>query len=155
MPRLKLVDREATESPALCELFLEIAGLRGKVLNLHRALAVQPASLSPFMAMSRYVRDQSELSPQLREFVTLAVGFALGSSYEIAHHLPIARRMGVDPAKLDALAGRAKDSVAYTSAEAALVVGVHEVIDDHRLTDNSYAELRRHFSQPHSRWCSW
>lgn len=148
MPRLTLVDPDAAESPALRELFLEIAGLRGRVLNLHRAVAIQPAALSAFMAMSRYVRDESALSPQLREFLTLAVGFALGSDYEIGHHLPIARRVGVEAAKLDALAGGAKDSAAYTPAERALVVAVHEVVDEHQLTDNCYAELRRHFSEP-------
>ncbi|HLZ09805.1 MAG TPA: carboxymuconolactone decarboxylase family protein [Chloroflexota bacterium] len=96
-------DAAASVIPDLPALFAEIAGLRGSVLNLYRALANQPPALRAFMGMSHYVRDNSSLDPALRELAILATGHSLNVPYEKYHHLPLARRAGVSDAKLAAL----------------------------------------------------
>ncbi len=94
---------ELSESPGaseLAELFSSLAGLRGSVHNLQRALANQPSALRAFMGMSRYVRDESSLAPRLRELAVLAVSYAHNVPYEIHYHVPAARRAGVSEQQL-------------------------------------------------------
>ena len=71
MARVPYVDAiEGVSPPDLVALYRDIAGLRGSVLNLNRALGNQPAALRAFMAMSRYIRDDAALPANLRELAT-------------------------------------------------------------------------------------
>ena len=64
MARLEYVESGA--SPAVDDLFAEVARMGRPVLNLYRALANQPPALSAFLEMSRYVRAASSLEPGMR-----------------------------------------------------------------------------------------
>lgn len=103
MARVPYVSEDtAANDPQLKDLYDDAAGRRGSVLNLYKAIANQPGALRAHLAMSRYVRDDSSLPPDLRELAILVTGFALDSEYEQEHHLAAARRAGVDEAKLAA-----------------------------------------------------
>lgn len=103
MARVPYADpSESLEQSDLAELYSIVAGLRGSVHNLQRALANQPAALRAFMGMSRYVRDESSLAPRLRELAVLATAYVHDVSYEIHYHVPAARRAGVSEQQLAA-----------------------------------------------------
>jgi alkylhydroperoxidase family enzyme len=71
--------------------------------NIFRALMNAPALLDAFLSYANALRDDSELSPRLRELAILTVGYATGSQYEIAHHQSHALKAGVTPGQLAAI----------------------------------------------------
>lgn len=85
-------------------LYSDIAGMGRSVANLYKVLANQPPALAAFLEMSRYVRSSSSLDPGLRELAILATAYEFKQDYEIAHHVEAARREGVPPPKLAAVA---------------------------------------------------
>lgn len=72
--------------------------------NIFRALAHAPELLDAFLSYANAMRDRSELSPKLRELAILAVGHAVGSDYEIAHHYSHGLKAGLTEAQIDSVA---------------------------------------------------
>ena len=91
-------------SPDVDRVFEEVERLGRPVLNLYRVLANQPAALSAFLEMSRYVRADSSLEPGLRELVILATAHELDQRYEIVHHTEAGLRAGLTGEKIAAVA---------------------------------------------------
>ncbi|HEX5416331.1 MAG TPA: carboxymuconolactone decarboxylase family protein [Chloroflexota bacterium] len=133
------------EDAEVAELYREIAGLRGSVLNLYRALANQPEALRAFMGVSRYVRDAASLDPALRELAILATAYALDVPYEKFHHLPAARRAGVAESKLAAFPAW-RGSAAFGEAERAVLAYADEVARRRDVAPDTFATLRRFLS---------
>jgi alkylhydroperoxidase family enzyme len=128
-------------------LYDHITALRGGLLNLYRVLANQPPALRAFMGMSRYVRDENSLPPQLRELAILATAYALDVEYERVHHLAAAARVGVPEAKLrDLAAWRRSD--AYTAQERAVMAYAEDVARSRRVSDETFADVCRHLAPP-------
>ncbi|TMJ10126.1 MAG: carboxymuconolactone decarboxylase family protein [Bacillati bacterium ANGP1] len=100
MARLPYVMESGVANPDLKSLYDEISRVQGSVLNLYRILGNQPAALRAFMTMSRYVRHQSPLRPQLRELAVLVTATVLEVDYERVHHLAAARKAGIPEPKL-------------------------------------------------------
>src|SRR5205809_827574 len=98
MARVPYVDAPTAPNDAasrrLADLYAEIGGLRGSVLNLYRALANQPPALRAFMAMSRYVRDDAELPANLRELAVLATFEALRARLPLPQVVDLALTVG-------------------------------------------------------------
>ena len=129
--------------PELASVFAEIAGSRGIVSNVMRALAHAPEGLRRFAQVGDYARYGSSLSDRAREIVILLTG--RGLPYAWAHHAPIARQAGVSEAELAALqAGRVPESFGPT--EAALARFVLALAPGQEVPDPVFAELRRHMS---------
>ncbi len=133
------------DKPELADLYRDIAGLRGSVHNLHRALANHPAALQAFMGMSRYIRDESSLSPRLRELAILATGYALGVAYEIHHHLRAARRVGVPENQLAAFPNWSAADC-FDPKERAVLAYADQVARTRHVDDATFAALRDHLS---------
>lgn len=158
MARLPYVMEDAPLPEDLRALYAEITRLRGGLLNLYRILANQPAALRAFMGMSRYIRDESTLDPQLRELAILVTAYALDVEYERVHHLAAAAKAGVPEAKLRDLAAW-RGSAAYTEQERAVMAYAEEVARSRRATEATFGELRRHLSAPQvvdlALTCAW
>lgn len=138
---------EPSASLELAELYSDIAGLRGSVHNLQRALGNNPAALSAFMAMSRYIRGGSSLPPQLRELAVLVVAHAQNVQYEIFYHVPAARRAGVPDEQLAAF----PDWVAsdrFSPIERAVMSYANQVARQLDVDDATFERLRAHLSMP-------
>jgi alkylhydroperoxidase family enzyme len=143
--RVPYVDPGSTnENPDLAELYISIADLRGSVHHLHRTLANQPVALRAFMGMSRYVRDDSQLDPKLRELAILATGHALDVAYEKHHHVRAARRVGVDEAKIQAFP-RWWESDLFGETERAVLGYADQVARSRDVSDETFAILCEHF----------
>ena len=80
MARLPLVDESA--SPEVAAVYQEIAGSRGRILNVFRGLGHAPEGLRRLAALGEYARFQSRLSERLRELVILATARANACQYE-------------------------------------------------------------------------
>jgi 4-carboxymuconolactone decarboxylase len=139
MARVPYVDNA---DGSLDGLYAEIAGLRGMVFNLHRALANQPEALRAFMVMSRYVRDDAALSPRLRELAILATAYAVDAPYEKFHHIPIARRLGVTEEQLAAFPDWAA-SDAFDLTDRVVLAYAEQAARSRDVEDAVFAELRQ------------
>lgn len=140
MARLPYVDPDGAP-PDLARLFSDIAHLRGSVHNLHRELANQPAALRAFMGTSRYVRDDADLAPRLRELAVLATAYALDVPYERFHHVPAARRVGVTEEQLAAFpAWRA--APVFDRTERAVLDYADQVARTRSVDDAAFSALR-------------
>jgi alkylhydroperoxidase family enzyme len=142
MARVPYIDAiDGVSPPDLVALYAGIAGLRGSVVNLYRALGNQPAALRAFMGMSRYIRDDADLPDTLRELAVLATGYALDAAYEIYHHVPIARRVGVGEAQLAAFPDWAA-SDAFDETERAVLAYADQVARTRTVDDATWAALQ-------------
>ncbi len=148
MARVPYVDPwEPSVGPELSELFSSIAGLRGSVHNLQRALANNPAALRAYLGMSRYVRDESSLAPRLRELAVLAVAHVQNVPYEIHYHVPAARRAGVPEEQIAAFPNWAA-SDRFDAVERAVLTYADQVARRLEVDDEVFEELKRHLSLP-------
>jgi 4-carboxymuconolactone decarboxylase len=144
MARLEYVESGA--SPAVDDLFAEVARMGRPVLNLYRALANQPPALAAFLEMSRYVRAASSLEPGMRELVILATAHELGQAYEVAHHTEAATRAGVPPEKIAAVAPGASLDALWAAERCAVEFARQAAVT--RTCDNvTFARLQSLFSR--------
>jgi len=113
--------------------------------NIFRALAHAPALLDAFLSYANALRDGSELDPKLRELAILAVGHAVDSEYEIAHHQSHARKAGVTADQLANVASF-DTSTAFDAVERAVMRLARESTVNVHVSDEHWAEVRADLS---------
>jgi AhpD family alkylhydroperoxidase len=101
MARVSLAD---PADPALKPLADRIAAERGEVLELYRVLLHSPPVADGWRALMTAIRQQTTLPGALREMIIVRIAHLNGAGYEAEQHVPIARREGVTPEQLAALA---------------------------------------------------
>ena len=90
-------------------MLAEIAGSRGWVSNVMRALAHAPEGLRRFAHLGDYARYHTALSDRQREIVILITG--RGIDYAQTHHGPLGRQAGLSEAELTEIgAGQVPES---------------------------------------------
>lgn len=136
MPRVPLADFE----PALKK---RLEALWGTPPNLYRALANHPPLVAVWTEFSKVLRHDTRTPRALRELVILRGAQLVGSEYEWAQHLAMARRSGVREAQIAALASWRSSPEFDAREKAALALG--EAVSACRVTDEVYAEAMRHF----------
>ena len=145
MAKLPYVMESEVTDANLKSLYDEITRLRGSLLNLYRLLGNQPPALRAFMTMSRYVRNQSSLRPQLRELAVLVTASVLEVDYERIHHLAEARKIGVPEPKLRDISTW-RSSTVYAPVERAVMAYADQVARSRRVDEATVDELRLYLS---------
>jgi 4-carboxymuconolactone decarboxylase len=142
LPYLQAAD--SAEPQEIERIYSEIRGMGREVLHLYEVLANQPHALEAFLAMSRYIRDDSSLRPEIREIAILATARALDSEYEIALHRAAALRAGVAQGKIDSiLSGTTGD---LEPDERVVVMYALQMARERTVDDSTFAQLKSHFS---------
>jgi alkylhydroperoxidase family enzyme len=136
MSRVPLAEFE----PALKE---RLEALWGTPPNLYRALANHPALVAAWTEFSKMLRHDTRTPRALRELVILRGGQLMGSEYEWAQHLPMARKAGVREAQIQNLQSW-KTSPEFDAREKA-ALALAEAVTQGRVTDEVYAQALRHF----------
>jgi alkylhydroperoxidase family enzyme len=115
------------------------------VLNIFRTLARAPKALTRFNAWGGYVLSRrNDLPAREREIVILRVGFLCKSGYEFTQHTRIGLDAGLTDAEIENIK-RGADA-GWSPADAALIKAADELVGDHFISDATWAELGRHFS---------
>lgn len=144
MARLPYVEQTADGDPEAQQMLAAIAGERGRAFGVYRMLANSPGVLENVYGLARYLWNDSRLEPQLQELIILRVAQLTQCSYEWSRHRDVARRIGVDQAKVDALADWSSQLGCYSAVEQAAL----RVADEETLQIEAGAEaidgLRRH-----------
>ena len=119
----------------------------GPVLNIFRTLAHAPKALSRFNAWGGYVLSRrNDLTARDREIVILRTGYLCKSGYEWTQHVRIGLREGLTEDEI----ARIKQGAAapgWSAADAALIRAADELHADQFITDQTWADLRRHYSE--------
>lgn len=144
MARLPLVNED--DSAEAAAVYEEIAGSRGRVLNVFRSLGHAPEGLRRLAALGEYARFQTRVSDRLRELVILTTARANGCQYEWTQHAPLALRSGVAQEEIDAInAGEVPGGL--SAVDEAAVRYVQELGRDRRVSEATFAALRAHLDE--------
>jgi hypothetical protein len=120
---------DAPPMPVVLELFAQHLPLSGSWL--------------PFTEMLS--GPEARLVPALRELAILRVAWRTGSGYEWRAHRRMGSEAGLSTAQIDAIADGPEAEV-WSPLEAALLRATDEMIDQHRVGDETWAELTEHFA---------
>jgi len=144
MPRIEPVPLEASGD---LRPMLEAAESRmGFVPNSQRILAHRPEILRAFRQLADAINGPSAtIERQLRNLIAQMASRAAGCGYCMAHTAHSAARSGISAEKEEAL-WEFETSPLYSAAErAALRVARGAALVPNAVTDEDFAELRRHF----------
>lgn len=119
--------------------------LWGTPPNLYRCLANHPKLVAAWAEFARAIRYESRTPRELRELLILRGAQLMGSEYEWAQHLRMARSNGVRETQIAALSGWRASSEFDAREKAALALA--EAVTHGRVDDDIYQEARRHFDE--------
>ncbi|MCR5877341.1 carboxymuconolactone decarboxylase family protein [Phenylobacterium sp. J367] len=118
----------------------------GPLLNIFRTLARAPKALSRFNAWGGYVLSRrNDLPAREREIVILRIGYLCRSGYEFTQHTRIGLNSGLSADEIEKIK-RGADA-GWSDADAALIRASDELHADQFITEPTWTELRRHFSE--------
>jgi alkylhydroperoxidase family enzyme len=136
MPRTPLAEFEPAMQKRLEKLW-------SSPPNLYKALANHPPLLGAWSEFSRVLRHESRTPRELRELLILRGAQVMGSEYEWAQHLRMARRAGVREAQIAALSGWRTSPEFEAKEKAALALA--EAVTRGEVSDEVYREATQHF----------
>lgn len=99
-------------------------------INLFRMLANAPALIGPTLRLGEAILTKSELDPALRELAILHVARLTGTEYEWVQHQEIARLIGVDDDKIQAVSDGDLTSDVFEQRELLTLRIVGHVLED-------------------------
>lgn len=142
-PRIPPLPREEW-SDAARDVFALLEGPAaretGSRSNTIMALAQHPALAVASLKFGGYVLGKSTLSQRQRELIVLRVAARYGSPYQWAHHVVIARKLGLGDPELTALRAGGAAPV-WSRADQALLTATEQLFDSGRIDDATWAVL--------------
>jgi len=142
MARLPLIDPEKTSG----DVRTSFDKMPVK-LNIFKMMAHAEANFIPAMRFANSILFRQKLSHINRELLILQVAQRQGGVYEWRQHVPIALGVGVTQAQIDCLEQGNYTGAAFSAAERALLAFGRETIDNVRVPDAVFADMRAHFSE--------
>jgi alkylhydroperoxidase family enzyme len=148
VPPLELRDIDADTVARLCSSFPRAdkffadsgAPPMPRVLGL---LARHPRIGGPWLGFSGALLDGGVLPARTRELVILATARRTGATYVWDEHLPMAVAAGLTPD--DVVAIETNGAHDWAAADLALLRAVEELVDLHRVGDDTWRVLAGHF----------
>jgi uncharacterized peroxidase-related enzyme len=147
-PRPRLVPLPVDHSPELKESFDAVAKNLGFVPNSVLIMQRKPKIVKAFAQMAAGVWDpESKVDRGFKRLVAHVASRAAGCQYCMAHTVGGAARLGVEESKLAAI-WEYQSSPLYTAAErVALDFAFAAGVVPNAVTEDSFAELRRYWSE--------
>lgn len=116
----------------------------GRVLNVFGTLAHHPELFRSWLGFANHVLTRTTLPPRERELAILRVGWLCRSHYEWGQHVLVARAVGLRDDEITRVPA-GPDAPGWSAREAAVLRAADELHRDSRVSDATWAELRRHF----------
>ena len=110
------------------------------VPNALATMLYHPAIVGPWLAYNQVLLAGLRLSARARELMVLRVAWRTHSRYEWVQHLALAARFDITREDADAIAG-GTDAATWTPLERDFVAAVDQLIDRHRIDDETWARL--------------
>ena len=152
MARVRMIKPEDAD-PDTRELYADVVKQWGRVSNFSQVLAHQPAALQGWMLPNASIRlDNVKSNPdyvKIQQLVIIKTSALNGSAYCMSHNVPLARKMGLTQAQIEAAQGsdymssRVLDERQKAAIRWAEAVTVMQARDD----DAAFAAMQKHFSE--------
>ena len=143
MPRLPSVPADLAEPRDVVDAVRARRG--GTLLNLDRVLLHSPPVAMGWNALLGAIRQQTVLSPRLRELAMCGVAALNGADYEWTHHAPLFLAAGGTPEQLEALRDPERalaGAVPFDAAERAAIALTVEMTRTVEVADATFAAVR-------------
>jgi alkylhydroperoxidase family enzyme len=138
VPRLPLLPAEP-DDPVVAKVYEAFHREKRAPIALYRTLAHAPQMLQAYAGLARGLRYDATTARALRELAILRTARLVGSTYEWAHHVPMAKAAGVRDDQIAAMTDW-RESDALDEREKTVLRCVDE-IHEHAVTDESFAAL--------------
>jgi alkylhydroperoxidase family enzyme len=145
MARISLLNEESA-APELRETFRRMTEKGRPVLNLFKIMAHSPQVGYQFLRLGNAILFRGVVPPHLRELAILRVGHINKAVYEWSQHVPIALRVGVRQAQIDALP-QWENSIEFSDTEKAILRYTDEETLNIRVKDETFAAVRAILSE--------
>jgi len=145
MARVRYVATTEAQADAR-KVFAQMEERGSAILNLHRALANSPNTLRNFMRLGNSMLFHGVLSPALRELAVLRIAQMTGADYEWAHHVPIARQVGIGEEQIAGLKGW-HTSPYFDERQRTVLRYAESVTSAVTVPDEVFREVRAHLSE--------
>jgi uncharacterized peroxidase-related enzyme len=145
MPQVKLVEKR--EMGWYARLMNWAARrMMGKEVEPMRIMAHNPGFLLPYAGMGAFAQGRTKLDPQIRQMAMHLASHLNSCAWCIDYGGALAQKAGWDPRKMNAVLDYA-DSPLFTPAERAALSFAYQATQvGARVSDETFAELHRHFS---------
>jgi alkylhydroperoxidase family enzyme len=140
MARVKILDKDQV-SLEFQERFQKMEESGRPVLNFFKVMAHSPQVGHRFLQLGTAILLKGVVPPNLRELAILRVGQLNQATYEWTQHVPIALRVGVRQAQIDALP-KWEDSLEFDEREKAILRYTDEETKNIRVKDETFATVR-------------
>jgi 4-carboxymuconolactone decarboxylase len=111
--------------------------------NVLSTLVRHPELTGAYLPFNAYLLNGSTLSPRTREVALLRVVYRRDCDYLWSHHLPIARRAGLDDRDIDDI----RDGKLGIATDQAVLAAVDDLIDRGTVSSPVWADLGHHFTE--------
>lgn len=145
MARISPLNEDAA-SPEFQKTFRQIKEKGGRVLNLFKTMAHSPRVGLQFLKLGNAILRKGVIPHKLRELAILRVGHLNKAIYERTQHVPIALRVGVRQAQIDALP-KWEQSSEFDDAEKAILRYTDEITLNIRVGNETFAAVRTILSE--------
>ena len=117
------------------------------MLNIFRTLAHDPVGMNAFLDWGGYILSKRNgLPARQREIVILRTGWLCKSGYEWTQHHRIGLESGLNAGEIERIKiGAGADG--WNAAEKALLAAVDDLNRDHFVSNPSWTELSKHYSE--------
>jgi 4-carboxymuconolactone decarboxylase len=117
-----------------------LARIEGPVPNIIATLAHHPKLLKRWTVFGNHVLAKSSLPERDREILILRTGWRCASEYEFGQHTLIGRTVGLSNDDIRRIT-EGPDAEGFEPFEQTLLKAADELLDDHRLSDSTWAAL--------------
>lgn len=114
---------------------------KGRSYEFMRVLAISGRLHVPYLIWNSRLMPSGKLPRRQTEAVILRTAWLCGSEYEWTQHRAIGRGVGLTKEQVEA-AGPEPSSAVFDKLTSTMLIGVEELLTDHRLSDDTYDALR-------------
>lgn len=143
MPRIPYAE-EGQETEGARAVYEAMAGSLRQVPNLVKLLGHSGAATRGLGAVLRTYFEELAIPTDVREIACLTAAHHNGCAYCQAHHEPLARKAGVDPAEIEALDREGLESGALDEPRRAVARFALETTRDVVASDAALDDLKKH-----------
>lgn len=116
------------------------------VPNVLGTLMHHPALAGPFLVYNGVLLRTPTLEPRWRELMILRVAWRTRSAYEWVQHTHLGVRAGMSTDEIEAIT-LGPEGGEWTPFEATLLAATDQLIDQHRIDDETWARLAEHLDE--------
>jgi AhpD family alkylhydroperoxidase len=141
MARIPLPDASAAGLEPLVE---EIVSARGSLLELYHALLHAPPVAAGWLEYVTSIRGATSLSGRIRELVIMRIAHLNRAPYEAHQHAVIARREGLSPEQIEAIATW-QDAPLFDAGQRAALAYTDAMTSTIQVPEDTFRAVRAEF----------